>query len=232
MSSPRLSEHDRALHYSSEETVRSRQTRRAYAVYAPFYDRVFGRVLQQGRRSAIQHLSLLEGGRLLEVGVGTGLMLPLYPSHWTVVGVDVSPEMLSVAWSRVRSLGLRNVQLSQMDGASMSFPDDTFDAVVAAYVVTAAPDHSALLDEMVRVCRPGGRLLIINHFRQSGVRGVADRMLSPLLRYAGFRTDLTFVETLDRKGLQVCSSEPVNPFSISHLVACVKANGHANSVGT
>jgi phosphatidylethanolamine/phosphatidyl-N-methylethanolamine N-methyltransferase len=198
-------------------------------VYAPFYDRVFGRVLQQGRRCAIEHLSLLEGGRLLEVGVGTGLMLPMYPPQWSVVGVDVSPEMLDVARSRVRSLGLRNVRLSQMDGAALSFRDDAFDAVVAAYVVTAAPDPSALLDEMIRVCRPGGRLLIINHFRKSGVRGVADRMLSPLLRYAGFRTDLGFADTLDRKGLQVCSSEPVNPFSISHLVECVKADGHVNS---
>jgi Methylase involved in ubiquinone/menaquinone biosynthesis len=128
---------------------------RVYTTYAGFYDQVFGKVFQEGRESAIRNLNVQPGEHVLEVGVGTGIALPMYPSHCRIVGIDLSEGMLAKAKERAESQQLSHVQLQIMDAGAMEFDDDSFDTVVAAYVVTAVPDYRKVVNEMIRVCRPG-----------------------------------------------------------------------------
>lgn len=203
--------------------MRPEQAQRAYALYAPVYDRLFGHVFQKGRSATIARLDAQPGERILEVGVGTGLMLPLYPTHCSVVGVDVSEEMLQKARARAADQDMEHVELRHMDGGKLTFADGSFDAVVAAYVVTAVPDHEAVLREIIRVCRPEGRVLLTNHFRnRDSVLGVLERVTSPIFEYAGFRTDLTVEDVLEGSGLSVVDERPVGMLGLWKVVTCRK----------
>ena len=137
---------------------------RVYTNYAGIYDHIFGKIFHDGREHAVRMLNLSPGERVLEVGVGTGLALPFYPRSCEVVGVDLSEGMLTKCRERVRELGFEHVSLMKMDASAMEFEDDSFDAVMAAYVVTAVPDYRKVMLEMIRVCKPGGRIILLNHF--------------------------------------------------------------------
>lgn len=203
--------------------MRPEQAKRAYALYAPVYDRLFGWVFQKGRSATVARLDPQPGERILEVGVGTGLMLPLYPRHCSVMGVDVSEEMLERARVRAEEQDMQHVELRHMDGGGLEFRDDTFDAVVAAYVVTAVPDHRAVVREMVRVCRPGGRILLTNHFSDdNSLLGVLERVTSPAFEHAGFRTDLTVGDVVQDNNLSVVDVQPVGVLGFWKLVECRK----------
>jgi phosphatidylethanolamine/phosphatidyl-N-methylethanolamine N-methyltransferase len=170
-------------------------------------------------------LDLRPGSQVLEVGVGTGLVLPLYPSHCRVTGIDLSEGMLAKARERVENLGLSHVAaLERMDASQMTFADDAFDVVVAAYVVTAVPDHRAVMNEMIRVARPGARILLVNHFvNGSGLIAAFERAVSPVCKYIGFRTDLSVGQLLDGLPLEVTRHEKVKPLKLWHLVECRNA---------
>ena len=144
---------------------------KAYGRWAPVYDLVFGKVFDHGRQSTIAEADKI-GGRILDVGVGTGLSLSDYSPTTKLCGVDISEPMLRKAQSRVRALGLRNVEtLAVMDARNLAFPDSFFDAVVAQYVITAVPDPEATLDDFIRVLKPGGELILVNHIgAESGPR--------------------------------------------------------------
>jgi phosphatidylethanolamine/phosphatidyl-N-methylethanolamine N-methyltransferase len=138
----------------------------AYRRYANVYDAVFGPVLQPGRKAVVQALGLRPGDRVLEVGVGTGLSLPLYPRDVRITGIDVSREMLEKARRRVSRRRLANVEaLLEMDAERMSFPDASFDKIVAMYVVSVVERPDKLLEELHRVCRPHGEIYLVNHVR-------------------------------------------------------------------
>lgn len=138
----------------------------AYRRYAGVYDAVFGPVLQPGRKAVVQALALRSGDRVLEVGVGTGLSLPLYPRDVRITGIDVSREMLEKARRRVARRRITNVDaLLEMDAERMSFPDASFDKVVAMYVVSVVERPAKLLEELHRVCRPHGEIYLVNHVR-------------------------------------------------------------------
>jgi phosphatidylethanolamine/phosphatidyl-N-methylethanolamine N-methyltransferase len=138
----------------------------AYRRYAAVYDAVFGPVLQAGRKAVVQALGLRPGDRVLEVGVGTGLSLPLYPRDVRITGIDVSREMLEKARRRVARRRLSHVDaLLEMDAERMSFPDASFDKVVAMYVVSVVERPAKLLEELHRVCRPHGEIYLVNHVR-------------------------------------------------------------------
>src|SRR3954453_9230209 len=129
------------------------QIERVYSSYAVVYDRVFGRVFQESREAVVRNLKINPGERVLEVGVGTGLCLPMYPSHCSVTAIDLSEAMLKKAAEKVQESALKNVELQRMDAGNMTFADDSFDVVIAAYVVTAVPDYRKLMSEMIRVSR-------------------------------------------------------------------------------
>jgi phosphatidylethanolamine/phosphatidyl-N-methylethanolamine N-methyltransferase len=114
---------------------------RVYTSYAGIYDHVFGKVFHEGRESAVRNLNVQPNEKILEVGIGTGLALPMYPRHCEIVGIDFSEGMLEKAKQRAAEQRMSHVQLHRMDAAAMDFPDDSFDTVVAAYVVTAVPDY-------------------------------------------------------------------------------------------
>ena len=138
----------------------------AYRRYARVYDALFGPVLQPGRKAVVKALGCRPGERVLEVGVGTGLSLPLYPPHTRVTGIDVSTEMLDKARARVENRKLTNVEaLLEMNAEEMTFPDASFDKVVAMYVVSVVERPARLLEELHRVCRPEGEIFIVNHAR-------------------------------------------------------------------
>lgn len=185
---------------------------RAYRRYARGYDLYFGPVLQPGRRSVVEKMNCRPGERILEVGVGTGLSLPLYPSYVRVTGIDISRKMLSRARARRRKLQLANVeQLLFMDGEHMEFPDDSFDKVVAMYVATVTPDPPRLIAEMRRVCKPNGELFIVNHFRSHHpLARFLEQLVSPLSRLLGFRPDLSLEEFVARTRLDVAEKANVN----------------------
>jgi len=170
----------------------------AYRRYAGFYDAIFGPVLQPGRRAVISALGCKPGDRILEVGVGTGLSLPMYPSDVTVTGIDVSREMLEKARMRVRRRGLTNVEgLLEMDAEAMDFPDASFNKVVAMYVVSVVRDPARLLQELHRVCRHDGEIFIVNHFRSDNpLLGAVEKALAGFSAQLGFRPDFEMREML------------------------------------
>lgn len=163
---------------------------RAYDRWAPVYDLVFGAVFARGRSLAIEAAERV-GGHVLEVGVGTGLSLPAYKRSVRLTGVDISGPMLDKARARVRALDLRNVEaLAVMDAEHLDFPDASFDAVVAQYVVTAVPNPEAALTEFARVLRPGGEIVLTTRLgADAGPRRIVERALSPVANRLGWRTE-------------------------------------------
>ena len=198
------------------------QIERVYSSYAGVYDRVFGRVFQDSREVVARNLKVEPGERVLEVGVGTGLCLPLYPRDCQITAIDLSSAMLEKAAARVKELGLENVTLLRMDAGEMDFPDNTFDIVIAAYVVTAVPDHRKLMKEMIRVSRAGGRLILLNHFTQeSPIIAAVEKAISPICTRIGFRTDLSVDEVIDGWPLIKERDQRVKPLGMWHIVECV-----------
>jgi phosphatidylethanolamine/phosphatidyl-N-methylethanolamine N-methyltransferase len=166
------------------------QVAEAYGRWAPIYDIVFGPVFRQGRRAAVKAAEAV-GGRVLEVGVGTGLSLADYGRGTRVVGIDISERMLDKARKRVATQRLANVEaLEVMDAEHLTVPDASFDVVVAQYVVTAIPNPERALDEFVRVVRPGGEIILTTRIgAETGVRGTIEKWLMPLTTRLGFRTE-------------------------------------------
>ena len=194
-----------------------------YEKLASVYDIVFGPVLHPGRVDAIQRMGIRTGDRVLEVGVGTGINAALYPRDCSVTGIDLSSSMLEKAHDRIARKGVRNVRLMQMDAASLKFADDTFDIVYAPYVISVVPDPITVTREMRRVCRPGGRIVILNHFlsRNSFVARI-ERVISPATVHVGFKSDLDLPAFLAQAELKPISIEKVNVPRIWSLVTCVK----------
>jgi phosphatidylethanolamine/phosphatidyl-N-methylethanolamine N-methyltransferase len=194
-----------------------------YEKLASVYDFTFGPTLHPGRVDAIRRMKIRPGDRVLEVGVGTGINASLYPVDCSVVGIDLSSSMLEKAQERVWRKGLRNVRLQEMDAAHMTFADDSFDIVYAPYLISVVPDPVAVTREMRRVCKPGGRFIILNHFRSRN-RLVAsiERAISPFTVHIGFKSDLDLPAFLAQADLEPISIEKVNIPRIWSLVTCVK----------
>jgi len=214
---------DAATRALSVTVVENDFVARVYENIAWFYDLTFGPALHPGRVDAIRRMAIRPGDRLLEVGVGTGINAALYPTDCYVTGVDFSSSMLEKARERIAQKGVRNVRLLQMDAANLKFADDTFDIVYAPYVISVVPDPVAVTREMYRVCRPGGRIVILNHFRsKSRVGAWLERMIAPFTLYLGFKSDLDLPAFLVQAGLKPVSIEKVNIPRIWSLVTSVK----------
>jgi phosphatidylethanolamine/phosphatidyl-N-methylethanolamine N-methyltransferase len=195
-----------------------------YDKLAKVYDLIFGPTLHPGRIQAIQHMNIQPGERVLEVGVGTGINLSLYPKDATVTGIDFSSSMLEKARERVARKGLRNMRLLQMDAADLKFADDSFDIVYAPYLISVVPDPVKVAREMRRVCRPGGRIIFLNHFLSPNpILSRAERLISPLTIHIGFKADLDLPAFLAQADLKPVSIDKVNWPRIWSLVTCVKA---------
>ena len=196
---------------------------KAYGRWAPVYDRVFGNVFAQGRAAAVEAAERI-GGRILEVGVGTGLSLPHYSRTNRVVGLDISAPMLRKAQDKIREHGLDHVDgLAVMDAASLAFADGLFDVVVGQYLITAVPDPEATLDEFVRVLKPGGEIVLVNHLTaEQGVRRVYERAFAPIARRLGWQPDFGWdrlARWLERRNdMMLIERRPVPPLGHFSLI--------------
>ena len=196
---------------------------RVYEKLASVYDLIFGPTLHPGRLVARDRMEIRPGSHILEVGVGTGINASLYPRNCHVTGIDLSTSMLDKARERVAREGLRNVRLMEMDAAKTTFADDTFDIVYAPYLISVVPDPVKVVCEMRRVCKPGGKIVILNHFRSANpVLSRVERAISPLTVHIGFKSDLDLPAFLAQAGLRPESIEKVNVPKIWSLVTCVK----------
>ncbi len=205
-----------------DAALEKRQVERAYELLAPVYDFVFDWIFAPGRTAAIEQLVLQRGDCVLEVGIGTGLNLPLYPATCRLTGIDLSQEMLDKAVERVQTLAMPNVILKVMDATSLSFGDNEFDKVVATYTISAVPDPVAVLREMRRVVKPGGILVILNHFRsERRLTGWVEDMLAPVCTRLGWKSNLPLAPLLEQVGLVPESIAHVNMFDGWRLVTCI-----------
>ena len=205
---------------------------KAYTLWAPVYDLVFGAVFDRGRRAAISAAERV-GGRILEVGVGTGISLPDYSPENRIVGIDLSAAMLRKARRRVADLSLTNVEkLEVMDAEHLSFPDASFNVVVANHVISTIPHPEAGLDECARVLKPGGEMILVSRVgAEGGLRRVAERLLQPIVGRLGWRTEFpweVFARWAERRGdVPLVERRPVPPFGHFSLLRFVKSGDAA-----
>jgi phosphatidylethanolamine/phosphatidyl-N-methylethanolamine N-methyltransferase len=192
-----------------------------YDKLAAVYDVFFGPILHPGRLLALQRMGIEPGDRVLEVGCGTGINAALYPHSCHVTGIDFSASMLEKARGRVRRKRLQHVQLMEMDAAALTFADASFDIVYAPYLVNCVSDPLQVVREMRRVCKPGGKIVILNHFRSTNwFMSRFDRALTPLTVHIGFKSDLDLPGFLAQTGLQPVSIEKVSISRLWSLVIC------------
>ena len=197
--------------------------RDAYRRWAPVYDYTFGLVAREGRRHSVEVINS-SNGRVLEVGVGTGLSLPDYSRINKIVGLDISLPMLRKAQEKVAEHRLGNVEaLCVMDAARMGLPDKSFDVVVAQFVITAVPNPEATLDEFARVTKPGGEIVLVNHIgAESGPRRMFEVCFAPLARRLGWRPEFRFARLADwakrHGGVRVVEHRPMPPLGHFSLI--------------
>lgn len=192
-------------------TMNNRYNIRTYRRYAPFYDALFGKVLHPGRKTAIAKLNGKLGAQILEVGIGTGISLPFYPRGVTVTGIDLSAEMLKKAEKKKQLCKRINVKLLEMDAQDLKFPDDCFDKVVVMYVASVVPDAERMMNEIKRVCKDGGDVVIVNHFSSKKTFLLRlEKMFQPLQKYIGFRADFPLDRFVNLCDIKTVSIEAIN----------------------
>jgi phosphatidylethanolamine/phosphatidyl-N-methylethanolamine N-methyltransferase len=202
----------------------SEAVRRAYRRWAPVYDFTFGKVADWGRMRTVDYINGLEG-RVLEVGIGTGISLPHYNRSLKVTAIDLSPDMLKRARERVEREQLTHVEdIIEMDAGDMSFPDNSFDVVVAMYVLTVVPEPRRVMQELQRVCKPGGEVIVVNHFSKTeGLRGKVEKALAPFASLLGWRPQFPMETLFHCDRLVVKGASELKPFGLFTLLRFEKA---------
>jgi phosphatidylethanolamine/phosphatidyl-N-methylethanolamine N-methyltransferase len=214
---------DAATRALSVTTVGTDFVERVYQNIAKVYDYTYGPTLHPGRIEAIEKMRIRPGTQILEVGVGTGINLGMYPRTARVTGIDLSSRMLEKAKKRIDEKGLSNCDLAEMDATNLSFADNSFDVVYAPYVISVVPNPVAVAREMYRVCRPGGRVVILNHFKSANpLMSKIETAISPMTVHIGFTADLDLPAFLRQADLTPVSIEKVNVPKIWTLITVVK----------
>lgn len=211
---------------SNHPVMDTESVRHAYRRWAPVYDYTFGQVAEAGRKHAVKIINHRKG-RVLEVGVGTGLSLPAYAKHLTVTGIDLSPEMLDKAREKVAKKNLDHVDgLHEMDASALGFADESFDTVVAMYVMTVVPEPDKVMRELERVCAPGGEVILVNHFSQEhGVRGFLERKLANFADLIGWHAVFEVDRVLICEDLRLVERRPLWPVGLFTMLRFVKEPG-------
>ncbi|MGH7931152.1 MAG: class I SAM-dependent methyltransferase [Candidatus Binatia bacterium] len=198
-----------------------------YAEFAPLYDKVFGKIFYSRLEHVIDNLRIPRGAKVLEVGAGTGTSFPAYPAHCQITGIDLAPDMLTRARQKIAEKGWTHIRVLEMNALALEFPDNSFDYVMAFHVVTVVPDPVAMIDEAQRVCKPGGKIVIVNHFTSDfPVLGLVTRSLDPLTRWLGWRTDLKLKPFIAATNLNVERMYKISKASLyTVLVGTKTSNG-------
>jgi len=197
---------------------------RVYSDLARFYDFFFGRVFVDREHEVIEGLNLRPGNRVLEVGVGTGIALGGYPPYAHVVAIDPSADMLKCAEKRVAENNWGHIELKLGDALNLDYPDNSFDYVTTFHVLTVVPDPNRMMAEMIRVCKPGGRIAITTHF-QSDRKLVAalNSVVNPITRQLGWTTKLRKKDVLTGHPITLERNEKISPWSV-HTVIIARKN--------
>ncbi len=195
------------------------EIKKIYSRYSHIYDHIFKRWFYPRQRHVIQNLDLRPGQRILDVGVGTGFSLPLYPAHVQVVGVDLSGQMLREAQKRVRKERLSHVTLMEMDACRLAFPDDAFNVVIAAFVISVVPDPIRMMAEVKRVSKPDGQIVIINHFQsENPLMARLEKWVSPLCTKIGWHSDLALDYLVQHANLEIVRKYSLNRIDLWKVV--------------
>ncbi len=200
--------------YTNEKKVM-----KCYKRYAPLYDLLFGRIFQQGRKAIIKEMKNIDTMDVLEVGVGTGLMLPMYPKEMMVTGVDISKEMLEKAKEKIGDDRKENVSLMQVNGEDLPFEDKKFSCVTLPYTYSVTPNPDKLIREVRRVCKKDGLIIIANHF--SGVKSlwaIFEKIVSPFATKIGFQSQFSYQEYVEEVDWNVVKSYSCNLFDLTRIV--------------
>lgn len=206
--------HSPQLQKMDENDVRT-----AYRRWAPVYDATFGKLVTAGMRHATKQANRFSG-RLLDVGVGTGLALPHYGPQLSVTGIDLSIEMLERARARIKKSHATNIEaLLEMDAGSLRFPAESFDVAIASYVLTVVPDPAKVIHELARVTKPGGTVLIVNHFSvENGLRAAIEKGMAKHATKLGWRPEFPIDTLLVSEKLRLVSIRPVKPMGFFTLL--------------
>ena len=202
-----------------EGVLKSPHESKIYSEFSHLYDKIFSRFFCKRITSVITSLNIRPGAKVLEVGVGTGLSLAAYPTHCEVTGIDLAPEMLERAKQKAAENGWRHFRLLQMDALNLDFPDNVFDYVTSFHVISVVPDPVRMMQEIHRVCKPGGTVVIINHFRTTKpVLGALIGALDPLTRRLGWSASLRLSEAFDGVPVRIEKRFKTSPFSLFTVV--------------
>jgi phosphatidylethanolamine/phosphatidyl-N-methylethanolamine N-methyltransferase len=194
-----------------------------YSEFAPLYDKVFGKIFYNRLEQVIDNLGIPPGAKVLEVGAGTGTSFPAYPSHCEITGVDLAPDMLARARKKIQENGWSHLTVMEMNALDLQFPDNHFDYVMAFHVVTVVPDPVRMIAEAKRVCKPGGTIVIVNHFTsERRLLGSLTQALDPVTRWLGWRTDLKLKPFIEATGLRVEKVYKLNKASLYTVLLCRK----------
>ncbi|MDD7970172.1 class I SAM-dependent methyltransferase [Roseinatronobacter alkalisoli] len=187
----------------------------SYRRWAPIYDMTFGRITNTGRRHATR-VANSTGGKVLEVGVGTGLALPYYDPSLDVTGIDFSEAMLTRARAKVAEENLTHIrELRQMDARNLDFPDASFDTIVAMHLISVVPDPEQVMAEMARVCKPGGQILLVNHFaREEGWLAWLERKFAPFADHLGWHSNFPKDRVLGEQALQLVEEKSLTRLGV------------------
>jgi phosphatidylethanolamine/phosphatidyl-N-methylethanolamine N-methyltransferase len=194
-----------------------------YSEFAPLYDRVFGKIFYSRLERVIDDLEIPPGAQVLEVGAGTGTSFPAYPTHCSVTGVDLAPDMLARARQKIEDNGWIHLKVIEMNALDLKFSDNSFDFVMAFHVVTVVPDPIRMIAEAKRVCKPNGKIVIVNHFTTDvPLIGSLTKAIDPLTRWLGWRTDLQLKPFIAAAGLTVEKAYKINKASLYTVVLARK----------
>ena len=199
-----------------------------YGEFAPLYDKIFGKIFYTRLERVIEDLDIPPGAKVLVVGVGTGTSFPAYPTLCEVTGIDLAPDMLARARQKIKENGWSHLNVMEMNAMALGFPDNTFDYVMAFHVVTVVPDPIQMIAEAKRVCKPGGKIVIVNHFTSDvPVLGSVTEALDPITRFLGWRTNLRLKPFLEAADLKVERAYKLSKTSLYTVVLGTKPRrGH------
>lgn len=193
--------------------------KKIYAGYSSVYDALFKRFFYPRIKHAITYMDIQPGDRILDVGVGTGLSLSVFPRYCKVIGIDLSTEMLRKAKEKIEENRLDNIKVMGMDAMSVGFRDDSFDKVFISHVVSVVPDPYKVMQEVKRVCRKGGQVVVVNHFKSKNkLVETVEKIINPVCKKIGWRSDLCLNEFIDRSGLNVKEKYMLKKLDFWHIL--------------